>query len=1247
MSKTACVTPWSNIVIGPDGRAIFCCDAPVPLTVGGRTGNVYRDSLEDLWNAPEIVEVRAAMARGERPAACRLCWKREAAGDVSRRLMVNSAYKHLGGELSIESLPLEGAGSGYRLERRPDWFVLEMGNACTLKCRSCHPLFSSSIAADAVHASWAENAAAHGAADAPARSRRLRIVPENTSAWFNDIDSMAETIAAGVERNAILSLLGGEPFLNHGVWQLLSALVARGVAPRLFVSLTTNGQQRSDRLEELTPHFRGFNLSVSIDGYGKLYEYLRHGASWRKLVENLRWLRRLPKLDVLAVPTFQNCNALGMVTLLRFLDEQGLMPVYNLLDSPARLNPANLPPSVRRIAAARLHHYLDAECKPENHAVVRAYCQVLEAAGEDFDAALFDEFMTFTNDLDADRGESLSEAAPELLALVRAAGIEWKDERRHTPSSAARSPFQRDEVLRRVNRTVASPDPIFHGFESAVPGSYFSSALAQLAEIDEHLRERGHEGLAGGRAVADFACNYGRMTRALRAALPHAAVYACDIDREAVQFCADHLGALPVVTGWRPDEEPLPSSLDAVLCVSLLTHTPLEHWRRVLRAWKRMLRPGGVAAFTFLSESHVDAWLAGEMDHYGSYSGEQRAAAAGSLRERGFGFAPLASGYGDEAFYGIAFIKTDLVRSEIASAGLELLSISDEPSLTFAQNLALVRNPDEQSATRDEQNVMRDEPGPTQVASPLALRDVSVVALYDPRCYAPADGSEESHAESVWARLVATEPPRPLPTELGFGDSRVPEVREAQAALAREHGVDAFCYLYFWGASGPRWDAPWRDLLATGWPDFPFCLMLASEDSEPISAEAAGLLFDAIAPGLYDRRYLRVEGRPLLIVRDVAWLAEPRLIAAEWRAAAAARGLEELHLCAAEPVPADYPADIGFDSFLQASAPAADQAGVIAASLTRPWPRHRLFRRVECRRDAAPHPREMYEQWLHSAIEATRSRGESLVFVDAWNDWLRGRYLEPDDRDGRAALHATRRATRGPASGLILLRRLRDAIGEVEGQAADTLGELEQVLTLHERARDGLMAGVEAALGRNPPAGPETLRWAPIRSRQLPPSGGRICIDCVANMQGEEILNAEKPIPLSGNKVRVAGWAFAGSGDAASPRARMKKVLSPFLSRPTAHAPRAQGAADLFLALESSAGNEDRLFRVAERIARPDVNAAFPTCPLNCGFDTFVDLSVVPPGVYRVAVVQRTPHATYRDATPLTVRLGGGPCSST
>jgi hypothetical protein len=98
---------------------------------------------------------------------------------------------------------------------------------------------------------------------------------------------------------------------------------------------------------------------------------------------------------------------------------------------------------------------------------------------------------------------------------------------------------------------------------------------------------------------------------------------------------------------------------------------------------------------------------------------------------------------------------------------------------------------------------------------------------------------------------------------------------------------------------------------------------------------------------------------------------------------------------------------------------------------------------------------------------------------------------------------------------------------------------------------------------------------------------------------------------LSGDEVHLAGWAHSGAVE----------------------------TVDLFIALESESGTEDRIVRVIERLVRPDVQAAFPGYPPNCGFDAKVSLFGLPSGIYRIAVVQRTPQGAYRDATPVAIRL--------
>lgn len=1165
------------------------------LTVDGRPASIDRDSLEAIWNAPEIVGIRAEMARGEAPEACRICWDHERAGPMSLRTLMNgSVHGIMGADWSLAKLMRDTAQTGHQLSTRPRWYQLQLGNTCNLKCRSCSPTASSRIAADPVHRAWSSTDFFHG---------HLPPAIQRSAVWYRDPAKIAELMGQN-DDEIFLSLLGGEPFLIEEVWDLLHLLVERGWSRRISLGLVSNGTKRRPELEQLVTEFKRVFISVSIDGYGPLFEYLRHGAKWRELVRNLDWLQGLPNISLVATPTLQNTNALGAVKLFRFLDERGINLHFNVLTWPRRLSATNLPRRVRRIAAERLRAYVDEECRPENRSVVQGWAGLLETEDE-LDPELFREFMLFTNDLDASRGQSLADVDPELFTLLRASGVRWTYERRHTTAAPMVIPsMSRDPEgaipalpvgmtatplrMTRVNRTIAPRDAIYASFAKTRAESYFDSGVEQVEAIDSLLRAHGHEGLAACRAVADFAPHYGRITRVLHSCLPHAVVYACDIDRDALEFCERELGASPVVTSWQPDEDELPGDVDVIICISLLTHTPLEHWRRTLRAWHDMLKPGGIVVFTFLSEAYVDRWVAGELEQYGAYSAEQRTSTAQALREHGFAFLPLPGpNYGGESFYGATFARSELVRYEVAAAGFEWLEL-DAESATFHQSLAVARKTGE-----------RDTPAVFEMNG-----DVRVVALYDPRCY------EHDAGESTWSGLVAFQPARPLPTDLGFCDPRVAEVREAQAALAHQHGIDAFCWLYSWSRNGTRWDAPLRELLTSGRPEFPFCLMWASEDGTRVSIDDAEEIMIGLLPYLRDPRYLHVEGRPLLVVRDVAALAAPRATAAKWRETAARHGLGEIHLCAAEPIPAGSFEDLGFDSALELPPTEQAYAEIAAAALARERPAHPLFRSVLCRREPFDARNiEHYELWLRSAIETS----SGLVFVRSWNAWTTGAYLEPDDRDGQNFLAATRRAVRGPSSGLVLLRRLRDSLGKLDGSAGQILGELEQVVAVHERSRDELTALVEAAFASSPHvSGSSGQRWVPVAASHLTPSGGRVSIDRFGTATGAELRAAGEPMTLDGEDVTVLGWAHSGDCD--------------------------PGAVDLFLVLTSASSPDERVYRVHQRNVRPDVVASFPEYPERCGFAGSIPFGELTPGTYRIGIVQRTPAATYYDPTPISVR---------
>jgi lipopolysaccharide biosynthesis protein len=152
-----------------------------------------------------------------------------------------------------------------------------------------------------------------------------------------------------------------------------------------------------------------------------------------------------------------------------------------------------------------------------------------------------------------------------------------------------------------------------------------------------------------------------------------------------------------------------------------------------------------------------------------------------------------------------------------------------------------------------------------------------------------------------------------LPSDLGFYDLRVPEVREAQAALARQAGVEGFCYWHYWFAGRRILERPFAEVLASGRPDFPFCLAWANESWQGIwhgcekrllieqtypGDEDVDAHFFSLLPAFRDHRYIRVDGRPLFMIYQPSQLPAARRLLDRWQELARANGLPGIHFVA-------------------------------------------------------------------------------------------------------------------------------------------------------------------------------------------------------------------------------------------------------------------------------------------------------------------------------------------------------------
>ena len=152
-----------------------------------------------------------------------------------------------------------------------------------------------------------------------------------------------------------------------------------------------------------------------------------------------------------------------------------------------------------------------------------------------------------------------------------------------------------------------------------------------------------------------------------------------------------------------------------------------------------------------------------------------------------------------------------------------------------------------------------------------------------------------------------------VPTDLGYYDLRVPEARAAQAELARQHGIEGFCYWHYWFAGRRILERPFNEVLASGEPRFPFCLGWANdswtgiwhgspdrvllEQTYPGPADEERH-FHAVLPAFTDPRYVTVEGKPLFLIYKPYRLPEPERFIAHWQGLAARAGLPGVYFVA-------------------------------------------------------------------------------------------------------------------------------------------------------------------------------------------------------------------------------------------------------------------------------------------------------------------------------------------------------------
>lgn len=301
-----------------------------------------------------------------------------------------------------------------------------------------------------------------------------------------------------------------------------------------------------------------------------------------------------------------------------------------------------------------------------------------------------------------------------------------------------------------------------------------------------------------------------------------------------------------------------------------------------------------------------------------------------------------------------------------------------------------------------------------------------------------------------------------LPRELGFYDlSNIDVIRE-QAEMAKLYGINGFCFYYYWFSGQRILETP-IDIFFASDIEIDYCLCWANENwTRTWDGDAKSVLMHqkyedadplnfitSLIPYFNDSRYIRVEGKPMLVVYRAKDIPNTESVFALWRNEVIEAGFDGLHITVVDFYDISTPKEVGADALVEfpphkfngpQSKPdeipsftnknfrggVVDYAKMMAQSAARPHPDFNLYRGIipswdnTARRQdtstiihgASP---DLFQEWLSYLRAYNREyfsdREDNFIFINAWNEWGEGCHLEPDQKWGLGYLEAVAKST--------------------------------------------------------------------------------------------------------------------------------------------------------------------------------------------------------------------------------------------
>lgn len=291
-----------------------------------------------------------------------------------------------------------------------------------------------------------------------------------------------------------------------------------------------------------------------------------------------------------------------------------------------------------------------------------------------------------------------------------------------------------------------------------------------------------------------------------------------------------------------------------------------------------------------------------------------------------------------------------------------------------------------------------------------------------------------------------------LPADLGFYDLRLKEVMQQQIEIAKNYGIYGFCIYYYWFSGERLLEKPLDLILNNKDLNFPFCICWANENwtrrwdgldddiiiKQKDDDESAKKFIHDVLNILIDPRYIKVNNKPFLVVYRPELIPNTAEVTQYWRTYFKEKTGMDLFLVNTHSFQHLSPDSFGFDAAIEFapntfpleklndlnfynknfSGQVYDYSSALKIAEKFQTPEYKKFRGAcpswdnEARKPGKGNilhgsTPSLFKVWYELLNQYTMEKfkpEERFVFINAWNEWAEGAYLEPDQKNGYAYL---------------------------------------------------------------------------------------------------------------------------------------------------------------------------------------------------------------------------------------------------